>query len=281
MKKRNYLVSIAIPTWNSAKTLRKTLESIKKQTYSPVEIIVADGESKDNTVEIAKEYGAKICFGKELAKARHEALKKAKGMYLLQLDSDQFIGRDLVERCVRTIEKNNLDALIIYEQSLINQKNTMLELFLAFDKRLVSRSKDAHPVFGAAIPRFFKRKLLLSMQWPKNISILDDAILFEKNSNILKHVGFLEGKGIMHHEVGNWKTFFKKFVRYGELYIPTLKVSSRTTLGHSLPRRVYVSTEVFFHPKVFVGLATLYLVKAVAVLTGIMVYLLRTRFRPK
>ena len=50
------LVSIIIPTYSSEKTLPICLESIKRQTYKNVEVIVADNFSTDRTVEIARSY---------------------------------------------------------------------------------------------------------------------------------------------------------------------------------------------------------------------------------
>jgi len=48
--KNKPLVSVVIPTYNSEKTLKKCLESIKRQTYKNIEIIVVDKFSKDRTV---------------------------------------------------------------------------------------------------------------------------------------------------------------------------------------------------------------------------------------
>ena len=50
-------VSIIVPTYNSAKTLRKCLESIKKQSHQDHEIIIVDNESTDNTLKIAEDFG--------------------------------------------------------------------------------------------------------------------------------------------------------------------------------------------------------------------------------
>lgn len=52
------LVSIIIPTYNSAKTLEITLKSLQNQTYSQREIIVVDNNSLDETKNIAETYGA-------------------------------------------------------------------------------------------------------------------------------------------------------------------------------------------------------------------------------
>lgn len=49
-------VSIIIATFNAAKTLSKALDSVLSQTYQDWECIIVDGVSKDNTINIVKEY---------------------------------------------------------------------------------------------------------------------------------------------------------------------------------------------------------------------------------
>lgn len=262
------LVSITIPTFNSAKTLEKTLRSLRLQSYKQIEIIVADGFSTDETLVIAKKYKAKICFGRELAKARNVAQKKAKGKYIFQLDSDQFIAKDIIAKCVEVCEKKKYDALVLNERSLV-RKNAFIEKLLSYDKEVVSGSNDINPRFGAVIPRFFKTSILRKMYWPENLSILDDAIVFQKNKAILSNVGFLKDEGILHYEVYNFWIFFRKFRRYGRLYLSTLLTSPDTTLAHSLPRRAYFNKELIKKPNVFAGLLILYLLKGSAVSMGI------------
>ncbi|HVZ67456.1 MAG TPA: glycosyltransferase family 2 protein [Patescibacteria group bacterium] len=270
-KKNLPLVSVSIPTLNSAKTIAKTLDSLKNQTYKNIEIIIGDGGSKDDTVKIARKYGAIICYGKALGKARFEILQKARGKYVITIDSDQYVGKTLIERAVKKMEKNDYDGLILNEESVIG-KNTFIEKLLAYDKWVVVSSKDHNPLFGAEIPRMFKRKNMLTFKWPKTVSILDDAILFKDNLAKLKNVGYLGGDGIKHKEVDDFFVFFKKFMRYGKLYSGTLKVSGSTTLAHSLPRRNYFRMEVIKRPNVFLSLMILYLIKGVAVTCGIISY---------
>ncbi len=58
-RKNNLKVSIITTTYNSALTVRDTLESVNAQTYSHIEHIIVDGNSKDNTLEIVKKNTAK------------------------------------------------------------------------------------------------------------------------------------------------------------------------------------------------------------------------------
>ncbi len=88
-------VSILIPTLNAANVLEGCLQSIAFQNYPAdlIEIVVADGGSTDNTLEIAKKYGAKIIENKlktgEAGKAA--ALKVAKNDLIAFIDSDNIL----------------------------------------------------------------------------------------------------------------------------------------------------------------------------------------------
>ena len=53
-------ISIVTAAWNSGATLRDTIESVLSQTYPDIEYIIVDGASKDNTVEIIREYESRF-----------------------------------------------------------------------------------------------------------------------------------------------------------------------------------------------------------------------------
>lgn len=87
------LISIIMPTLNSAKTIKLSLESIKKQDWpaDKVEVLVCDGGSKDETRQIAKEYGCRIIENPLVMPecAKHVGLLNAKGSIGVYLDSDE------------------------------------------------------------------------------------------------------------------------------------------------------------------------------------------------
>ena len=72
-------LSIIIPTYNEEEYLHKLLDSIKSQSFSDYEIIVADANSKDNTREIAISYGCKVVNGGLPAIGRNNGAKVAEG----------------------------------------------------------------------------------------------------------------------------------------------------------------------------------------------------------
>jgi len=96
------LVSIVVPTRNSAETLPLCLASIRRQTYRNIEVIVVDSYSTDNTVEIAKRFGAKVIqVAGERARAKNVGLRLAKGKYVLFIDSDMVLTPRVVEKCIQ------------------------------------------------------------------------------------------------------------------------------------------------------------------------------------
>jgi glycosyltransferase involved in cell wall biosynthesis len=88
-------ISIVIPTRNSGKTLRKLLESLEMQSYpkDKIEIIVVDGYSSDNTIRIAKDFGAKVIMNpaRGFYTAKTIGALSAKGDLILYLDSDNVV----------------------------------------------------------------------------------------------------------------------------------------------------------------------------------------------
>ncbi|MCC7553536.1 MAG: glycosyltransferase [Methanobacteriaceae archaeon] len=93
-------ISIIIPTFNEEEYLPVLLESIKNQIYEDYEIIVADADSEDKTVEIAKSYDCSIVEGGLPGVGRNNGAKIAKGELLLFLDSDLQLPKDYLIKLV-------------------------------------------------------------------------------------------------------------------------------------------------------------------------------------
>ena len=105
------MLSIIIPTLNEEKYLPIFLEQIKKQPFDDYEIIVADANSNDETVEIAKNYGCKIVDGGIPAKGRNEGAKVAQGDTLLFMDADNlFLPDSFFTDILTEFEERDLDA---------------------------------------------------------------------------------------------------------------------------------------------------------------------------
>ncbi len=213
------LISITIPTYNSEKTLKKTLQSVKAQTYPNVELLLIDSNSTDKTLEIAEDFGAKVYqYEGTLLGARELGAKKAKGKYILLVDSDHILEKTTVERGVKLLEK--FDMLWLYERSW--KPKRLLERLYDADRELVQKyARDfINPIGGVILPRFYKKDLLLKAfsNIPKKILPLcvahDHAIIYLEAYRLSRNVGKLN-KAIWHMEPWSWSNLFKKTYRYG------------------------------------------------------------------
>jgi uncharacterized protein (TIGR00661 family) len=101
-------ISIIIPTYNEEEYLPNLLKSIKSQNFHSYEIIVADADSIDSTIDIAKYYGCKIVKGGLPGVGRNNGAKIAKGDLLLFLDSDLELTENYLENVLDEFESRNI-----------------------------------------------------------------------------------------------------------------------------------------------------------------------------
>ncbi|MFA5080000.1 MAG: glycosyltransferase [Candidatus Paceibacterota bacterium] len=103
-------LSIIIPTLNEEKNLDKLLSQLKNCLFSDYEIIVADSNSSDGTVEVAKKYGCRITEGGRPAKGRNNGAKIAKGEVLFFLDADLRLSRKFLDYAISEYKERKLDV---------------------------------------------------------------------------------------------------------------------------------------------------------------------------
>lgn len=105
----NPLVSVIIPAYNSASFLSATLQSVFHQDYSPVETIVIDDGSTDNTPNILSHIKNIKIYRQTntgLPSARNKGIDLATGEYILFLDADDILGKKSISARVAHIESN-------------------------------------------------------------------------------------------------------------------------------------------------------------------------------
>ena len=131
--------SIIIPVYNVEKYIKKCLESIKKQTYKNFEAIIVNDGSKQNEKEIIKPFLKDKRFKyyeKEnggLSDARNYGVDYATGDYIIYVDSDDYIERDLLAKINNLVETANYDVIrynlnVVSEDGEIILKNDDIDL---------------------------------------------------------------------------------------------------------------------------------------------------------
>jgi glycosyltransferase involved in cell wall biosynthesis len=106
-------VSVFIPTYNYGEFLPQALDSVFAQSVQPVEVIVADDGSTDNTAEIVASYGGKAAYRRfnhcGVYNVRDAVLKELKGEWFMNLDADDRIGPDYLERALEIVARHKGD----------------------------------------------------------------------------------------------------------------------------------------------------------------------------
>jgi len=112
-------VSVIITTKNEEKNILNCIQSIESQSYPAdnVELIVVDNNSSDKTKEIAKRFTDKVYnFGPERAAQRNLGIKESSGEYILYLDADMILSKNLIEESVSLSQKEGFFALYVPEK---------------------------------------------------------------------------------------------------------------------------------------------------------------------
>lgn len=160
------LVSIITPCYNQAKYLKETVENALNSSYRPIEILIINDGSTDNSLELAQELATKFSEVKVfdqpnggVSMARNHGIKKAKGEIIFPLDGDDLIAPNYIEEAVKVMISRP-EVRVVYSQGIKfdenGQKKWKLKPFsrhqLAKDNMIFSAAffwkKDALQVGG-------------------------------------------------------------------------------------------------------------------------------------
>lgn len=162
-------ISIITPTYNSAATIRDTLESILRQTHQDWELIIEDGLSKDETLSIVKEYeprcqGRMHIFSEKdngLYDAMNRGIARATGDVIGILNSDDtYYDEFVLEDINRALEGQALDCIygnLKYVQT--NNKNRVVRIWKGSQHTKGAYLRGWHP----AHPTFYARRKCYEM----------------------------------------------------------------------------------------------------------------------
>ncbi len=127
------LVSIVIPSFNQGRYLLETLNSCFSQNYRPVEIIVIDGGSSDETIDILSAYSAAELFwvserDNGVVDAVNKGLKRAKGDILTIQSSDDVFLPGAVSAAVQRLNSSPEVHLVYGDAELIDEHSNLIGL---------------------------------------------------------------------------------------------------------------------------------------------------------
>jgi glycosyltransferase involved in cell wall biosynthesis len=114
-------VSVIIPTKNSQQVIYECLSSVFDQSLKPLEVIIVDGRSTDDTLKIACQFPVKVITEVEptsLPNARNLGIENAKGEVILIIDADVILDKNCIENAIKNFEDPNIVAVVPSEHSV-------------------------------------------------------------------------------------------------------------------------------------------------------------------
>ncbi len=223
--KNNMKLSVVLATWNEEENIKRCLESVKSIAD---EIIIVDEHSTDRTREIAERFRAKVFLEPHhdiFHITKQKALEKARGKWILQMDADEVISKELAEEIRQVTEGKKIE--------IIPEKK---ELFMDHQKIIEARDgkigKDKDDVVGYFIPRmnmFLGKPLIYGGVYPDGVIRLvrKGFANFPQKSvheqiELNGRVGWLN-ESLLHYDSPTLSKYFKRLNRYTDLHANELR----------------------------------------------------------
>ena len=231
------LISVIIPVYNVASYLREALNSVVNQSYENLEIIIVDDGSIDGSGSICDEY---LCDSrvhvihqenKGLSAARNVGHKKARGLFLLYIDSDDWIESHCIETLFETAIQTNADVVIAkrceeyVRKSTYSWKKTDIEVYSGMD--IISAFLEGR--FGDVVwNKLYRLNSIADIWFPEGHNYEDVAttwILMKKMAKSHATIAVL-GEELFHFRmrkssishtytykniIDGWKAYLKKY----------------------------------------------------------------------
>lgn len=182
-------VSVIIPVHNMKKYIGQCLDSVKKQTFQKLEIIVIDDASTDGSLKICEEYAKKdnrfkiiqnsICRG--VSDARNAGLDICTGDYITFLDADDFFSEDYIDKLLYTIKDKNADIVTCggwdtNEAGIPKEtENNKEVIVITIDSHYRFDSKYAHTVARCAL---YKKSIIKDIRFDSTLYVGEDTYFY-------------------------------------------------------------------------------------------------------
>jgi len=186
------LVSVVIPVYNGEKTVLKAVESVIRQRYRPLELIVVDDGSKDTSSSIVKEFvmsrgfanfkllGHDVNLG--LSRTLNEGIKEAKGDFVLVLHQDcELVGEDWVEKALALMKDERIAVVTgYYGIPDVKDDSFVKRAFGVLRKQFHSRPKISYEevTFSEGKCDLYRKRLLQEVgSFPTNYRIAGEDLV--------------------------------------------------------------------------------------------------------
>ncbi len=190
------LVSMIVPVYNVEKYLLKCVQSIQKQSYQNIEIILVNDGSKDNSLSICNDlakYDDRIVVLDKpnggLSDARNFGIQHAQGEWYSFIDSDDFIDEGMIESMLNAVVINDADIVVCDMEYLYDDGRLVLASGGEFECDSIPNNPALIRINNSACNKVFHRNLFDDVEFPLGKFYEDLAtipILLYKAKKIVK-----------------------------------------------------------------------------------------------
>ncbi len=180
------LVSVIIPCYNSEKVIKNALDSLARQTYKNIEIIIVNDGSKDNTSNVIYEYLNKFKLtanvynqiNEGVSVARNKGLEVAKGEYITFLDSDDMYSENFISDLVFSIKKHDADTAFCFwtKTSASLENSDIINEYLLTNLKLMQAFMYKKPYKISFFNFLYKKEIIdkYAISFPRGIKYGED-----------------------------------------------------------------------------------------------------------
>ena len=209
-------VSIVVPIYNSSRYLVRCINSICKQNYRNLEIILINDDSTDNSLELCKMMASldsriKVISqeNKGLSETRNKGLENATGDYVCFIDSDDYMEKDMIETLLKNAVQNNADVSSV--RAHVHTRDGNVREYSTERRKTIYDGVDealngyADSEISIAVwDKMFKREKIKDIRFDKNVYQEDADFMFKVCMNGGKYV--CDTKACYNYFKGNYNS---------------------------------------------------------------------------
>ena len=185
------LISIIVPAYNIQDCIQRCVDSIRKQTYPELEILLIDDGSTDNTSRLCDEFAQRddriIVYHQKtggLSSARNYGIERAHGTYLSFIDGDDWVKKDFIEVLYKNIKQANAELSIIGYSLIWDNGNekcmTDEKAYCVFNQNEAIHELFAQEKMGCmAWQRLYHKSIFEDIRFPEGKLFEDVAIALD------------------------------------------------------------------------------------------------------
>lgn len=227
-EEKMHLISIIVPMYNAEMTIENCVNSILRQDYKTIELLLVDDGSTDNTVNICKsllhEDNRIVLLTKKnggVSSARNYGLRKAKGEWISFIDADDYVGPEYLLEMIDATELDEIDIVFsgitvvndvhkekilrhsVTNQMINNKEDRMGLIKSCFDKTHFVFYGMCTQTIGYPFSKLFRRECIEGLFFAENVPVREDALFVADAIYNSKRIVFINNASYYYRNQSN------------------------------------------------------------------------------